>query len=212
MGRARAVAIMLALGVSSLGAGAAPGWAAQDGPNIPQPGPVTLDPQTTALLVLDLSTRCNNPQEICSELVPHVARILPKARASSVFTVFVVSAAARGTPLGDPWGGFQRQPEEPVIYPDGFDKFVDGELHALLRERGIKTVIITGASAHVSVLYTASTAARIHGYEVVIPLDGMISARPYEHQYTVHQFTVLPAGVADRFRFTTLDMVEFAGY
>lgn len=205
------IAILLAAALASVAAavaGAPPLRAQVDGPNLPEVRPVTLDPSTTALLVLDLSTRCDDPQQVCRELVPRIRDFLPRVRGANIFTVFTVSASARGTSLGETSGGFVRRPDEPVIYPDGYDKFVDGELHSLLQERGIATVIITGSSSNISVLYTATTAARIHSYRVVIPVDGINAARSYEHEYTLHQLASF--GVSTNFTFTTLDMVEFA--
>ena len=96
-----------------------------------------------------------------------------------------------------------------MLAPNGTDKFVGGELDGLLRERGITTLVITGASANGAVLYTASSAARNYGYDVIIPLDGTNADNPYEYEYVIHQFTVIPS-VANRFSFTMLDLLRFA--
>lgn len=50
-------------------------------PNKPTPVDVTVDPKTTALLVLDLNARCENPAERCHKLVEPVAKFLPRAPA-----------------------------------------------------------------------------------------------------------------------------------
>ena len=68
-------------------------------PNLPEPRAVYANPATTALLVLDMSTRCNDPQQVCSQLAPVIASVLPKARAAHVFTIYTVSLGARGTAL-----------------------------------------------------------------------------------------------------------------
>jgi len=177
-------------------------------PNRPEPERLTLDPSTTALLVLDLSARCNDSAASCSRLTPVIKQYLPKFRASHVFMVFTVSQPRFG--LAELWEGFDplRAPDEVMILPDGTDKFVGGELHGLLQERGITSLIITGAGATGAVLYTASSAARNYNYDIVIPLDGTIADNEYEYEYVIHQFTRIPA-VADKFRFTTLDMLEF---
>lgn len=190
--------MLLAAGVSA---------APSEQPNLPEPRPVVVDPRTTALLVLDMSTRCNDPQQVCSELAPVLARFLPRARAAAVFVVYTVSLNARGTALGDVWGGFGRTEDEPVIYPDGTDKFVGGELTALLQERGIDTVIITGSSANQAVLYTASGATRNNGFRAIIPIDGMNTANPYEYEYTLHHLNNV--SFASLFTFTTLDTLQF---
>lgn len=175
----------------------------------PQPVPVTLDPKTTALLVLDLSNRCKDPAQVCSQLVPRVKDFLTTIRAAKVFTVYTVSAAEKDTPLGKAWDGFGALPDEPVIAPDAFDKFLDSELGPMLQARGIKTVIITGASTNNAVLFTATGAARMYKYDVVIPLDGVIAKSSYENEYPIHQLMVMPSGANKRCYFTTLGGISF---
>lgn len=178
-------------------------------PKLPQPAPLSLDPGTTALLVLDLSNRVNDPAQVASRVAPPVRDFLSKTRAARVLTIYTISASAKDTPQGKIWDGFAVLPDEPVLWPDAFDKFNGGEIRDLLQKRGIKTVIITGASTNFAVLYTATTAARIFGYNVVIPVDGVISNTQYEDDYALYQFTRLPGGAAARFSFTTLGGIEF---
>ncbi len=179
-------------------------------PGIPAATDVVLDPATTAVLVVDLSTRCSNPRQICREIVPAVGRFLDVARARGVFVLYTVSASAQGTPLGDAWEGFNRRADEPIVYPDAFDKFVGGELQGLLAPRGITTLVVAGSSTNVSVLYTSSSAARLYDYQVVIPLDGVNAETDYMQEYALYQLTVLPT-VAGNFRFTTFARLSFAG-
>jgi nicotinamidase-related amidase len=182
---------------------------AAEGPNRPEPKPVALDAKGTAILVLDLNARCHDPKQICNQLTPRLGEFLEKARAASVLIVYSVSAAAKGTPLGEVAAPLKRRDGEPIIYPDAFDKFTGGELQSLLKDKGIKTVVITGASTNAAVLYTATTAARMHRYNVVVPMDGMVANTSYEQEYTFHQFTVLPSDAAKQFQFTKLEMVGF---
>ena len=181
----------------------------QEGPNRPEPKPVTLDSKTTAVLVLDLSSRCHDPKQICSKLMPAVGEFLDKARAAAVPIIYSVSLSAKGTPLGEVASPLKRKENEPVIYPDGFDKFMGGELQALLKEKGAKTLIITGSSTNSTVLYTATTAARIHRYNIVIPMDGSNADRQYEQEYSIHQFTVLSSNANKLFQFTNLALITF---
>jgi nicotinamidase-related amidase len=177
-------------------------------PMLPAAQPVSLSSSTTALLVLDLSARCDNPQEPCSQLAPTLRPLVDRARASGLLIAYSVSASARGTPLGEVWGGFERAPDEPVFYPDAFDKFVGGDLKAALDSRGITDLVLTGSATNVAVLYTASSAARLYGYKVVIPMDAMNAATLFEHQYAIYQLTRLPT-VADKFTFTRMNMLDF---
>ena len=183
-------------------------WA-QQGPNGPEAKPLTLDRKITAVLVLDLNARCQDAKQVCSQLMTPVGEFLDRARAAGVPIIYSVSAAAKGTPLGEVAAPLKHQPTETVIYPDAFDKFVGGELQAWLKDKGAKTLIITGSSSNVTVLYTATTAARMHRYNVVIPMDGINANTPYEQEYSIHQFTVLPSQANKLFQFTKLSLITF---
>src|SRR5262245_11272198 len=43
--------------------------AQKNGPNRPKPKPVSLPVEETAIVVLDLSARCHDPEEVCSKLM-----------------------------------------------------------------------------------------------------------------------------------------------
>jgi len=183
--------------------------AAEEGPNRPEPKPVTLDSKSTAVLVLDLNAPCDDPKQVCSKITAPLGDFLDKARAASVPIIYTVSTAAKGKPIGELSAPLRRKETEVIIYPDGFDKFYSGELQPLLKDRGVKTLIITGSSTNSAVLYTATTAARMHRYTVVIPMDGVNAATRYEHEYAIHQFTVLPSEANKLFQFTKLSMISF---
>lgn len=180
-------------------------------PNLPKATPLTLDPRTTALLILDLSNRCKDPAQVCNLLVPRVNVFLEKARAAKVFTVYTVSAGDKDQPHGWVWDDFHARPDEPVLAPDAYDKFHGGELDSLLKKRGIKTVIITGASSNNCILFTATGAAKMYGYNVVIPLDGVIAKGTYEMEYPIYQLSVMPGGASKLCSFTTLEGITFQG-
>lgn len=182
---------------------------AQDGPNRPEAKPVSVEAKTTAILVLDLSARCHDAKEICSKLMPAVGEFLEKARASSVPIIHTVSARAKGTPLGEVATALKRRETEPILYPDAWDKFTGGELQELLKQKGVKKLVIVGSSTNMTVLYTATAATRIYQYDVVIPMDGMNARLDYEQEYTFHQFTVLASNANKRFQFTKLGMIGF---
>ncbi len=179
-------------------------------PNKPIPIDVTVDARTTGLLVLDLNARCEDPKEPCHKLVGPVAKFLPRAREAGIFIVYTVADRYQGTPLEKMPTAFQQKDDEPVTFPAAFDKFYGGELHHLLTARELKTLIVTGASSNQAVLYTATAAVRPFGYDVIIPLDGLIARGDYEQEYTLHQFTILPAGAAEKFKITQFDRITIA--
>ncbi len=178
-------------------------------PTPPQVKPVTITAEKSALLVLDLGQQCANPDGAGHKLVPGITRFLDRVRAADIPVIFTIKARIKGTLEGQVYSGFKRRPSEAVIFSNGFDKFTNGELQNLLRLYDVDTLIITGARSNMSVLYTATKAARELNYDVVIPIDGIVALTDYEQQYTLFQFTVLAPRFAERFTFTTLDMISF---
>ena len=112
-------------------------------------------------------------------------------------------------PIGELAAPLRRKESESVIYPDAFDKFFGGELQAFLKDKGAKTLIITGSATNNAVLYTATTAARMYRYSIVIPMDAVNASSRYEQEYAIHQFTVLPSEANKLFQFTNLSMISF---
>ena len=179
------------------------------GPNRPEPTNVSLAAAKTAVVVLDLNARCHDPEEVCSQLMEPLGAFLERARDASVPVVFTVSLHFKGTPMGEVAAPLGRRDSEPVLHPDAFDKFAGGELQAILGANNVENLIAVGSLTNVAVLYTSTSAARVHRYNVVIPLDGVNAKSTYEHEYAIHQLSILPAGAGELMRFTRLDMIEF---
>lgn len=181
----------------------------QSGPNRPKPSPVSLAVDETAIVVLDLSARCQDPKEVCSKLMKPLGNFLERARARRIPIIYTISAHTRGTPMQEVASPLRRRDSEPVLYPDSFDKFFGGELQNFLSERGVKNLVVVGSLTNVAVLYTSSSAARVYGYDVIMPLDGVNAHSKYEHEYALHQFTILPRDTNKKFKFTTLAKIRF---
>jgi len=179
------------------------------GPNRPEPKEISLDPRKTVVVVLDLNARCHDPEEVCYQLMEPLSEFLGRARKISIPVVFTISLHFKGTPLGEVAAPLERRNSEPVLHPDAFDKFAGGELQAIMSGAGAENLIVVGSLTNVAVLYTATAAARVHRYNVIIPLDGVNAHSVYEHEYAIHQLGILPAGAGDRMRFTQLNMIEF---
>jgi nicotinamidase-related amidase len=172
------------------------------------PVPVSLRGPETAVIVLDLHVKACEPSHVGHSLIRSVPTFLHRARASSAHVIFIVPAWDKGLPEDRIAEPMARRPDEPVLYPHAYDKFTGGEMQSRLAEWGVKTLIFLGGSANFSLLYTATTAARIHGYQVVVPTDGIYAHSDYELEYALYQFTVLPR-VADKFHFTSLQGIQF---
>ncbi len=178
-------------------------------PILPEPQPITIKVYKSALLVLDGSQRWSNPDLVCNKLVPGIRKLLDRAREVDLPIIYTISARHKGKPEGQVCTELMRRACEPVIFPDGFDKFTGGELQSFLNLFEVDTLIITGYRSNISVLNTATKATRELKYHAVIPIDGMVALTDYEQQYTLFHFTVLPAQAANLFTFTMLDMISF---
>ncbi|MBI4634530.1 MAG: cysteine hydrolase [Deltaproteobacteria bacterium] len=179
------------------------------GPKLPKAEPVIAITGKTALLVLDGSKRWEDPTQPCHRLVPGLSKFLERARQAGIPIIYSVSFRNKGTPEGQVCADLKRRASEPVIYPDGFDKFTGGELQSYLRLYDVDTLIITGYRSNISVLNTATKATRELGYKVIIPIDGMTAKTDYEQEYTLFHLTVLPNQASELFTFTMLDMISF---
>ena len=61
----------------------------------------------------------------------------------------------------------------------GQDRFFKTDLDQTLKAKGVTTLILAGWKISGSVLYT-SVGATLHGYTVVIPVDGSLGPTDYE--------------------------------
>ncbi len=178
-------------------------------PNRPEPADMTLKAAATGIAVLDMSARAEEPGTMANKLLSGLEPFLDRARQSHVPIIYTVSLVAKGGPHDRIAGPLKRAETEPVIYPDSFDKFIGGELHGYLQSNGVERLIVVGAATTFAVLYTVTTAARVHRYEVVVPMDGVLAATRYEQEYSFHQMTILPSGAAGRIHFTELSRIRF---
>ena len=74
----------------------------------------------------------------------------------------------------------------------GADKFVNSNLDAGLKEKGIKTVIVTGTSAQGAVGATTNGAAQ-RGYKAVVPIDATSRRTPSTSFTDLHIYRGGPA-------------------
>ena len=44
----------------------------------------------------------------------------------------------------------------------------------------------------------------------ICPVDALIAHSDYEHEFTLHQFTILSGGATEKFRVTEFDKIKIA--
>lgn len=187
-------------------------WANIKAPPAPQLKSVTLDPKTTALLVMDLVKQtCNDKSRPrCVASVPKIEKLLAEARAKGVMVIYTTVPPV---PIADTLPALAPKADEPVVVA-WVDKFMLGNkdtgLEKMLKDKGITSVIAVGTAAHGAVLYTSSAAA-LRGFKAIVPVDGMSGdgQNTYIEQYVAYNLTSAPGGVSANITLTRIDMIKF---
>ena len=179
-------------------------WADVMAPKAPELKPVNVDPNVTALLVLDIEKRtCNSERRPrCIASVPKIKSLITKARAKGIPIVYsLTSKGTKETILKEvaPLNG------EPIV-KSSVDKFYGTELENILKEKGIKTVIIVGTAANGAVLGTA-IGASMRKLNIIVPVDCM-SDKLYSEQYVAWHLVNAP-GTKRLTTLTQINMIEF---
>src|SRR5215470_4355721 len=183
-------------------------WTSVKPPPPPELKSVTIDPKTTALLILDLmKTNCGERPR-CTSIVPNVKKLHDAARAANMMVFYTLAGPPGATPADMVAGITPRDGE--WVYQRGPDKYLGSDLEKRLKDRGITTVITTGTSAQGVVIGTGSGSAQ-RGYNVIVPVDGMASEDPYMEQYAAwHMYKGGPAIITEHVTVTRSDMIKFA--
>jgi nicotinamidase-related amidase len=180
-------------------------WESVNAPPPPELKPVMVDPQSTALLILDIQNQnCNSERRpSCVASVPKIQSLLKKARDKGMTVIYSLTSRASEADIREEVAAKE---EEPIV-KSGANKFYGTDLEKILKEKGIKTVILTGTSAHGAVLNTAAGAA-IRGFQVIVPVDGMSASHPYAEQYTAWHLVNGP-GTRRRTTLTRISLIQF---
>jgi nicotinamidase-related amidase len=182
-------------------------WAAVKPPPVPELKPATVDPKTTALLVLDLMKTNCGARPRCVATVPNVRKLLEAARAHDMM-VFYTLVGAMPTPENMVDQGLAPRAGE-YVTRGGADKFIGSPLEQRLKDKGIKTVIVTGTSAQGAVVGTSNGAAQ-RGFKAVVPVDGMSAEDPFNEQYAAwHLYKGGPANLTENVTLTRSDLIKF---
>ena len=184
-------------------------WSTAVAPPPPELKEVTVDPSTTALLLLDIMKGNCGARPRCVAAVSNIKRLHDQARAHNMVVWYSLGGSeGKATPedIMDPTikprpGEWYRQ--------SGPDKFLGSTLQPTLRQAGIKTVIVCGNSFQGATVGTASGAAQ-RGYNVIVPVDCSAGENVYNEQYaTYHLAKGGPVIVASKVTMTRSTMIKF---
>ena len=160
-------------------------------PATPEPARVTLDPKTTALIVLDYVEDICAKQSTCKDqMLPAMVPFLERVRKAGI----VVAYGTREQNMAHWIKEVAPAPGDIKIVNVAQDRFYNTDLDKILKEKGIKTLIMVGWKISGSITYT-SVAAMVREYTVVIPMDTTSAGSPYET--TIGFYNVLNSGNAN---------------
>jgi nicotinamidase-related amidase len=198
-----AAAVLVALSMPTQAANIVDEWATMKAPAAPALKPVTVDPKTTALLMLDFMNQNCGKRPRCLDTIPAMKKLLGEARAHKVAVVYsIIANSAPADVIKD----VAPQADEPHVL-SGPDKFLNTNLEKILKDKGITTVIAVGTASNGAVLFTASGAA-FRGMNVIIPVDGMSSVDAVAEYATALDFMTAPL-VSNKTTLTKSDMIKF---
>ena len=174
---------------------------------------VSVDPRTTALIVVDMQNDFVKPGgalvvETAAATIPAIQRLLALARAKGMKVFFTQDTHEEGDIEFPIWGphvlrgtwGWQivdelaPRPGERVIEKLRYDGFFGTPLDHELRLAAIQNVIVCGTVANICVLHTAGSAA-LRGYRVVLLIDAISAIAPFDQQAAIRQVHFLYRGV-----------------
>jgi nicotinamidase-related amidase len=141
-------------------------------------------PQQMAVIVVDMQK--DNVGRFSAAIVPNVKLLLQQARDSGISVIFACDSrypedfiftkgkhpvsTIRGTDGVKVIDDLEPGPDEIVVEKRMLSAFFATDLDFTLRQRGIKTLIVTGVATWACVLKTAFDAVEL-GYQVVVPAD-----------------------------------------
>lgn len=166
---------------------------------------VTIEPKTTALLLLDFMTGNCGERPRCVAAVPTLKALHDKARAAGMLIAYTLPGDGK---IIDP-GIAPREGEVVAQKPGGPDKFLGDDLDQRLKDHGITTVILCGTSAQGVGLGTGAAAAQ-RGYKVVYPVDCLLSESAFREAYAAwHMGGGGPPVTTKWVTVTRTDMITF---
>ena len=181
-----------------------PGYALQD--------EVRVDPARTALIVIDMQNDFvksggNLLVPDAEATVPAIGRLLELARGNHMRVVYSQDTHRPGDPEWEIWPEHCREgswgweivaelapsADDTVLRKGRFDAFYGTPLDHLLRVWGVRTLVICGTLANISVHYTAASAA-LRWYAVVIPRDAISALETFDLESSLRQTAFVCAG------------------
>jgi nicotinamidase-related amidase len=184
-------------------------WAAAKVPPAPQLKPVTVDPRTTALLVLDFMKANCGQRPRCVAIVPNVKKLIDAARANNMMIAYNLTGQ---NPKAEDMVDASLAPragEHLIKNGRGANKWYNSDLEQALKARGVTTVIISGTSAQGAVAGSTQGATE-RGFKAVVPVDGMASEDSFNELYAAYHLAKGgPVALVEHVTVTRSDLIKY---
>ena len=184
-------------------------WGKAVVPPPPELKQVTVESGTTALLLLDIMKGGCSARPRCIAAMPNIKRLHDAARSHNMVVWYsLVGSNGKATP--DDVMDAAIKPRTGEWYRQGGpDKFLGSTLESILKQAGVKTVIVCGNSFQGAAVGTASGAAQ-RGYKVILPVDCSAGESIYNEQYAAFHLTKGgPVGVTSNVTATRSTMITY---
>jgi nicotinamidase-related amidase len=132
-----------------------------------------LDRPNTALLVIDVQNGVVAHAHERDAVVGAISGLVDRARAADVPVVWIQHRSEDLTPDSEPWQyvpELARRDSEPLVHKEYGDSFEDTELEAVLAERGVGRLLVTGAQTDACIRSTLH-GAFVRGYDATLVAD-----------------------------------------
>jgi nicotinamidase-related amidase len=160
-------------------------------PALPDPARVTLNPKTTALMVLDyVEDICNSQVSCRTKMLPAMTPFMERVRKAGMTVAYGTRAQNQNEWLKE----VAPRPGDIRITNTAQDRFFNTDLDKEFKAKGIDTIIMVGWKISGSITYT-SVGAMVRDYTVVIPVDTTSAGSDYET--TIGFYNVLNSGNAN---------------
>jgi nicotinamidase-related amidase len=131
------------------------------------------DRPNTALLVIDVQNGVVAGSHNRDEMIDNINALVDRARAEDVPVLWVQHCDDNLVPGSDQWQyvpELSRRESEPLVHKSYGDSFEDTDLEALLAERGVGRLVVTGAQTDACICSTLH-GAFTRGYDVTLVGD-----------------------------------------
>ena len=177
---------------------------------------VKLASRETALIVVDMQVDFVSPKgklfvPAARKTIPEIYKLISKARKAKVpifftqdwhrpddpeFSLWPLHAVA-DTPGAKVVVQLKSRRIDYFIRKKTYDAFFGTEFDLVLRQKGIRSLVITGTVANICVLHTAGSAC-LRGYEIVVPEDAISSLTSFDQAAALRQISFVYQGKITR--------------